>query len=73
LPGGPPDWPPATRLRRGEVNAMTELYAEADALLELFRTGKCADGSALRVMPFEPLGQMSETDIRALHRYLRSL
>jgi 5,10-methenyltetrahydromethanopterin hydrogenase len=52
---------------------MAELYAEADALLELFRTGKRAYGSALRVMPFEPLGQMSETDIRALHRYLRSL
>jgi hypothetical protein len=58
---------------RGEGNAMAELYAEADALLELFRTGKRAYGSALRVMPFEPLGQMSETDIRALHRYLRSL
>jgi mono/diheme cytochrome c family protein len=73
VPGGPPDWPPAARLTRGEGNVMAAQYAEADALLALFRTGKRADGSAVRVMPFEALGQMSETDIRALHLYLRTL
>lgn len=73
VPGGPPDWPPAARLTRGEGSVMAGPYAEADALLQLFRTGKRADGSAVRVMPFEALGQMSETDIRALHLYLRSL
>ena len=72
IPGGPPDWPAASNLTPGEGSVMVR-YAQADDLLRLFRTGKRPDGSAVRVMPFESLKAMSETDVRALHLYLRSV
>lgn len=72
IPGGPPDWPPAANLRPGDGTGMAA-YADPQALLRLFKTGKRADGSAVKVMPFESLREMSETDVRALHLYLRSL
>ena len=69
IPGGPPDWPPAPRLAPGEGSVMAN-YPDAESLIRLFRTGKRADGSAVRVMPFESLRETSETDLRALHLYL---
>lgn len=72
IPGAPPDWPAASNLTPGEGTVMAR-YAEADALLALFRSGKRPDGSAVKVMPFESLREMSETDVRALHLYLRGL
>jgi mono/diheme cytochrome c family protein len=72
IPGGPPDWPAAANLRQGEGTVMTA-YADPQALLKLFRTGKRADGSAVKVMPFDSLREMSETDVKALHLYLQSL
>ncbi|HEY0878239.1 MAG TPA: cytochrome c [Zeimonas sp.] len=72
IPGSPPDWPPAPRLAPGDGSVMAN-YAEAESLMQLFRSGKRADGSAVRVMPFESLGHINETDVRALHLYLRSL
>jgi mono/diheme cytochrome c family protein len=72
IPGGPPDWPPAANLRPQPGNGMAA-YADADAFMRMFRTGKRPDGTAIKVMPFESLREMSETDLRALHLYLRSL
>lgn len=72
IPGGPPDWPPASRLAPGEGSVMPR-YAQAEAMLALFRTGKRPDGSAVKVMPFDSLRHVSETDVRALHLYLTSL
>jgi len=72
IPGGPPDWPPASRLAPGEGSVMGR-YADADALITLFRSGKRPDGTAVQVMPFESLREMSETDLRALHLYLKAL
>ncbi|MGV3573050.1 MAG: c-type cytochrome [Ramlibacter sp.] len=72
IAGGPPDWPAASNLTPGEGTVLTR-YPDADALLRLFRTGQRPDGSAVKVMPFESLRAMSETDVRALHLYLRSL
>lgn len=72
IPGGPPDWPPASRLAPGEGSVMGR-YPDADAMIAMFRSGKRPDGSAVQVMPFESLREMSETDLRALHLYLRSL
>jgi len=69
IAGAPPDWPAAAKLSPGEGNVMPQ-YADAEALLRLFKTGQRADGSAVRVMPFESLREMSETDARALHLYL---
>jgi cytochrome c553 len=71
VPGGPPDWPPAARLTKGEGNAM-ERYPTAESMIAMFRSGKRPDGSAVQVMPFESLGKMSDTDVRALHLYLKS-
>jgi mono/diheme cytochrome c family protein len=72
IQGGPPDWPPAANLRPGEGTVMAS-YPDAQSLLTLFRTGKRADGSAVKVMPFDSLKEMSETDVKALHLYLQSL
>ena len=72
IPGGPPDWPPASKLSPGEGSVM-ERYPDADALIGMFRSGKRPDGSAVKVMPFESLREMSEVDLKALHLYLRGL
>ena len=47
---GPPDWPPAARLTKGEGNAM-DRYPSADSMITMFRSGKRADGSVVKVMP----------------------
>lgn len=72
IPGGPPDWPAASNLTPGAGSAMAR-YPDADALLRLFRTGHRPDGSPVKVMPFESLKAMSETDVRALHLHLLGL
>lgn len=72
IPGAPPDWPAAPALRPGPDSALPR-YASAQDLQVLFRTGKRRDGSAVKVMPFESLREMSDTDVRALHLYLQSL
>lgn len=72
IPGGPPDWPAAANLRPGAGSGMAP-YADAEAFMRMFKTGKRPDGSAIQVMPFESLKQMNDTDLRALHLYLKSL
>jgi mono/diheme cytochrome c family protein len=72
IPGGPPDWPPAANLTPGEGTVMTR-YANADAFARLFKTGKRPDGTPVKVMPFEALREMSETDVRALFLYIKTL
>lgn len=72
VPGGPPDWPPAARLRGGEGSVMPR-YPTAEAFLAMLKSGRRADGSAIAAMPFEALRQLSDTDARALHLYLSQL
>jgi len=72
VPGSPPDWPSAANLTPGQGTVMG-LYPNADSLIAMFRTGRRPDGTAVKVMPFESLSEMSDTDLRALHRYLRGL
>ncbi len=69
IPGGPPDWPPAPRIVAGGDSAMAR-YPDAASLAKLFATGRRPDGSVVRVMPFEALGQLDEVEVAALHRYL---
>jgi mono/diheme cytochrome c family protein len=71
VPGGPPDWPPAARLSKGDGNVMPR-YSDAESLIALFRSGKRADSTPVKVMPFETLSKVSDTDMRALHLYLKS-
>lgn len=63
VPGGPPEWPPASRLAPGEGSVLAR-YPDADSLLALFRSGRRPDGTAVQVMPFGSLKEMSETDVR---------
>ncbi|RZL85834.1 MAG: cytochrome c [Variovorax sp.] len=72
IPGGPPDWPSAANLTPGEGTAMAR-YADAQAFARMFKTGKRPDGTPIKVMPFGSLGQMNDTDMRALFLYLKSL
>jgi mono/diheme cytochrome c family protein len=72
VPGGPPDWPPSANLTPGEGGVMGR-YASADDFVRMMRSGKRADGSAVRVMPFESLSAMNDTDLRGLHAYLQTL
>ena len=72
IPGGPPDWPAAANLTPVATSGMAA-YAEPEAFMKMLKTGKRSDGSTIQVMPFESLREMSETDMRALHLYLRSL
>ena len=48
-------------------------YQTPEAMIALFRTGKRADGTAVQVMPFASFKNITETDLRALHLYLKSL
>jgi mono/diheme cytochrome c family protein len=73
IPGTPPDWPAAANLTPGEGSAMPR-YASADQFTAMLRTGKRPDGSAVsRVMPFEALGRLNDTDAQALYLYLQGV
>ncbi|MEC5384775.1 cytochrome c [Uliginosibacterium sp. H3] len=73
IPGAPPDWPAAANITPEEGSAMTH-YADAEQFLAMFRSGKRPDGTAISmVMPFEALAKASDTDVRALYLYLRSV
>lgn len=72
IPGGPPDWPPAANLTPVADSGM-KAYAQPEALMKMFKSGQRADGSKIQVMPFDSLRELSETDVRALHMYLRTL
>ncbi|HSD37056.1 MAG TPA: c-type cytochrome [Rhodocyclaceae bacterium] len=73
IPGGPPDWPAAANLTPGEGTAMKH-YAAAEQFIAMFRSGKRPDGTIVsKVMPFEALGKVSDTDVRALYLYLQGI
>jgi len=72
IPGGPPDWPAAANLTPVAGSAMGR-YGEPEAFMKMLKSGQRPDGTKIQVMPFESLREMSETDARALHLYLRSL
>lgn len=73
IPAAPPDWPPASNLTPGEGTVMAR-YATVEPFTAMLRTGKRPDGSAVsKVMPFESLGNLNDTDVKALHAYLKTL
>ncbi|MCG2593232.1 cytochrome c [Ramlibacter sp. XY19] len=71
IPGGPPDWPAAADLTPS-AEVMKVRYADPEAFIRMFKSGQRSDGSRIQVMPFESLRNMSDTDLRALHLYLKS-
>lgn len=72
IPGAPPDWPAAARLAPGDGSAMAA-YRDAASLRRMFDSGQRADGTPVRVMPFEALRAMNDTDVQALHLYLTAM
>ena len=72
MPGSPPDWPDAANLRPVADSGMRH-YGEPEAFARMMKSGLRPDGSTIQVMPFDSLREMNETDLRALHLYLRSL
>jgi mono/diheme cytochrome c family protein len=71
--GAPPDWPAAANLTPGDRSAMAA-YADAAQFRRMMRSGQRPDGTAVsKVMPFEALSQMSDTDIDATFLFLKSL
>lgn len=73
IPGGPPTWPAASNLTPGKGSAM-ERYPTAELFMAMLRSGRRPDGSMVSpVMPFRSLSQMTDTDLRALHAYLKTV
>jgi mono/diheme cytochrome c family protein len=69
--GAPPEWPPAANLT--PAGAMAR-YDTPEKFIAMMRTGKRPDGSDVStVMPFMSLRNMNDTDLQALHLFLRSL
>jgi hypothetical protein len=48
-------------------------YPTAQAMTAMLHQGKRPDGTLIKVMPFESLKNISDTDVAALHLYLKSL
>jgi len=72
IPGAPPSWPAAADLTLHPGSVMHDRYAQADAFRDMLRSGKRPDGSAIAVMPFESLRELTDEDMQALHLYLQS-
>ena len=73
IPGAPPEWPATANLTPGSDSAL-QRYPTEEAFMLMLRSGIRPDGSLISpVMPFNSLREMSETDMRALHTYLRTL
>jgi mono/diheme cytochrome c family protein len=73
IPGGAPTWPAASNLTPGKGSAMAR-YSTPELFIAMLRSGQRPDGTAISpVMPFESLGKMNDTELRALHAYLRTV
>ncbi len=70
-PGAPRDWPAASDLAPGGVMAR---YDTAEKFAAMMRTGRRPDGTEVsRVMPFESLARLNDTDLQAMYLFFRSL
>jgi len=72
IPGGPPGWPDAANLTPGQGSAMVR-YPDAQTFVTMLRAGKRPDGSAIKVMPFDSLRELNDTDALALYAFLRTV
>ena len=73
IPGGPPSWPAAANLTPGEGTVLTR-YDTTEKFIAMMRTGKRPDGTAVdKAMPFETLKALNDTDLTAVHAYLKTL
>lgn len=72
IPGGPPDWPPASNLTPGPGSVLGA-YDTPEKFKAMFRSGKRPNGTSIAVMPFGTLREMSDTDVDAVYVYLKTL
>ncbi|MBK6322229.1 MAG: cytochrome c [Burkholderiales bacterium] len=72
IPGGPPDWPAAANLTPGAGSAMLR-YGDANTFVAMLRSGKRPDGSGIKVMPFQSLRELNDTDAHALYTFLKTV
>ena len=73
IPGGPPDWPPAANLTPGKDSAMPR-YPTPQLFGAMLRSGHRPDGSAISpVMPFGAFRELNDTDVFALHAFLKTV
>lgn len=72
IPGTPPDWAPAANLTPGEGSALAR-YKDAEQFVAMLRSGKRPDGTAVTVMPFESLRELSDVDAKAVYAYLKTV
>ena len=71
IAGGPPDWPPASNLRNTEEGLAA--WTEAN-FIKAMREGTRPDGSAINpIMPWEMLGKLSDTELKAMWVYFSGL
>ena len=69
VPGTPPDWKPAANLTPAGIGH----YQESD-MIRVLRTGRRPDGSQVDPhMPWQMTRHMTDTEIRALYAYLRTV
>ena len=71
IAAGPPDWPPAANLTPDSSGRLSK-WSEAD-FLNVLRTAKRPDGTTLHVAMPRAFGQMTETELKALWLYLKTL
>lgn len=73
IPGAPPVWPATANLTPGKGSVMGR-YPNAEVFMATLRSGRRPDGVAIStVMPFNSLRQMTDTDVRAVYAYLKTL
>lgn len=69
IQGAPPEWPPASNITNAGLKGYTE-----EQFITALRTGKRSDGSAINpIMPWKNLSKMTDTEIKALFKYLKTL
>ncbi len=71
IPGAPPEWKPAANITpAGNIGK----WSETD-FIRTFRTGTTPDGRSLdpKSMPWPNFGQMTDTELKALLTYLRTV
>jgi mono/diheme cytochrome c family protein len=73
IPGAPPTWPAPANLTPGKGSVMPR-YPTAEVFMATLRSGRRPDGSPIsKVMPFDSLKQMTDTDVLALYAFLKTL
>ncbi|MCW7491271.1 cytochrome c [Leptospira sp. 2 VSF19] len=69
IQGAPPEWPSAQNISKNGLGH----YTEAN-FIKTIRTGKRPDGSEMKFpMPWKSLGQLTDTELKALWMYLQTI